>query len=140
MSYADADLGASATVAVSYGGITLRYGEQGEGELAIGNDGGITANGSAITQASSAFAGTSLGIEELTGGVKYVCGSALSALSIGSAAEGCNGTILFTAASGAVVEPPANVPRFGVSDFTPGSRYVMAVNGDMAVVAEAVEV
>ena len=100
---------------------------------------GVTANGSALTQETSEFVGTSLGIAELSGGVKYVCQSALTALSVGSAAPGCNATILFTLANGAVVTPPDNVPLFGASAYTPGSRYVMAVNGDMAVVAEAVE-
>ena len=99
--------------------------------------GGVTADGSAITQVSSAFAGTSLGIAELSGGVKYVCSSALSALSIGSAAEGCNATIFFTVASGAIVTPPSNVPYFGVTEYAAGSRYVMAINGDMVVVVEA---
>ena len=111
--------------------------EETEADLVI-MGGGITANGSAITQKIVDVAGVSLGIDVLEGGVKYYCSSALSALSIGSAAPGCNVTIFFTVTSGAIVTPPANVPLYGVSECTPGSSYVMAVNGDMAVVAEAV--
>ena len=100
-------------------------------------NGGITANGSAITQAESIVEDTSLVIDTLEGGVKYVCQSALTALSIGSAAPGCNGTILFTA--GATVTPtlPVNVPHFGVTECASGSRYAVVINGDMAVVVEA---
>ena len=99
--------------------------------------GELTVNGSAITQATSNFTGTSLGIANLSGGVKYVCASALTALSVGSAAPGCNGTIIFTVANGAVVTPPANVPYFGVTSYTVGSSYLMMINGDAAVCNEA---
>ena len=138
--YYNEDLGTSAGLSLGYGGASLLYDGYG-GPAAIElREGQITANGSAITQVSSSFGGTSLGIAELSGGVKYVCQSALTALSIGSAAPGCNAAFFFTLTNGAVVTPPGNVPLFGVSAYTPGSRYVMAVNGDMAVVAEAVRV
>lgn len=107
------------------------------GSATVSAAGGVFANGSAITQATSEFDGTSLGIGALTGGVKYVCASALTALSVGSAAPGCNGTIFFTLASGGVVTPPSNVTYFGVTSYTAGSSYVMAINGDMAVCVEA---
>ena len=106
-------------------------------------NGGITANGvvvadgSAITQARSGVEDTSLEIDVLSGGVKYVCQSALTVLFIGSAAPGCNGTIIFTVANGAVVTPPANVPYFGVTSYTAGSSYLMMINGDAAVCNEA---
>lgn len=99
---------------------------------------GITANGSAITQASSAFAGTSLGIGTLEGGVKYICQSALTALSIGSAAPGCNAAFFFTVASGAVVTLPGSLPFFGEYPNSSGASYCLAINGDMAVCAPAV--
>ena len=108
------------------------------GAMHIVNADGITAGGSSITQISSGIEDATVELGMLEGGAKYVCSSALSALSIGSAAPGCNATIFFTVASGAIITPPANVPLFGVSSYTPGSSYVMAVNGDMAVVAEAV--
>ena len=141
-SYDGGMLGANANVSMGYNGIrAFTTGGNGNVELVLDNDtGDILVNSSAITQIPSSFDGTSLGIAELAGGVKYICQSALTALSIGSAAPGCNAAFLFTLANGAVVTPPGNVPLFGVSAYTPGSRYVMAVNGDMAVVAEAVEV
>ncbi len=139
-SYDGGGLGASANVSMGYNGVSaFTTGGDGAAILVLDNDtGGVTANGSAITQTSSAFGGTSLEIDTLDGGVKYVCQSALTALSIGSAAPGCNGTIIFTAADGAIITPPANVRLFGVSSYAPGSSYVMAVNGDMAVAAEAI--
>lgn len=121
-------------IGIGNGGIVLSGTELGE-TLSV-NLGEITANGSAITQVSSSFTGTSLGIGELTGGVKYFCSSALSALSIGSAAPGCNATIFFTVANGAIITPPSNVRRYGVTTYTPGSSYIMAINGDMAVIVE----
>ena len=135
--YDGGDLGAIGTISMGYGGVEIQYAEYSTATIVLDRDGGITANGSAITQASSAFDGTSLGSAELAGGVKYVCASALTVLSVGSAAPGCNGTIIFTVANGAVVTPPANVPYFGVTSYTVGSSYIMMINGDAAVCNEA---
>ena len=147
--YYNEDLGDSAHISMGYGGLALEHAGMGGSASLYLNDGGIMVNGdisgfnglivdgSAFTQASSAFGGTSLGIGTLEGGVKYVCSSALSALSIGSAAAGCNGTVLFTVASGAVVTPPANVPYFGVTSYTAGSSYLMMINDTAAVCNEA---
>ena len=82
--------------------------------------------------------GTILGIPVLSGGVKYICSSALSILSIGSAASGCNGTIKFVAASGAVITPPPNLDYFGVTTYVPNSNYVMFINDDMVACNAAV--
>ena len=133
----NSDEGVSALVSVGLGGVTMHYDDTDRPMTLTVGGGVITADSSAITQISSGVEDTSLEIDVLEGGVKYYCSSALSALSIGSAAPGCNATIFFTAASGAIVTPPSNVPYFGVTSYTPGSSYVMAVNGDMAVVAEA---
>ena len=137
--YDGGDLGAVAGVSIGYNGISAyTSGGFGGNALTLDNDYGmIFANGSAITQVTSEFDGTSLEINELSGGVKYVCQSALTALSIGSAAAGCNGTIIFTVASGAVITPPANVPYFGVTEYTAGSSYIMMVNDFAAVCNEA---
>ena len=145
---------ASASLSLGYGGLHLGYQAAGSASLSvvegavlfngdISGFNGLIVDGSTFTQAISRVADTSLGIEELSDGVKYYCESALSgaaALSIGSAAPGCNATIFFALASGAIVTPPANVPYFGVESdsFIPGSNYVMAINGDMAVCVEAV--
>ena len=69
--YENYDLGAAATVSIGYNGVGIHAtGGNGDNDLVLDNDlGGITANGSAITQVSSAFDGTSLGIAELAGGV-----------------------------------------------------------------------
>lgn len=125
-------------IGIGNGGIVLSGTELGE-TLSV-NLGEITANGSAITQVSSSFDGTSLGIAELAGGVKYFCSSALSALSIGSAAPGCNATIFFTVASGAVVTLPGSLGSrfFGEYPNSAGVSYCLAINGDMAVCAPAV--
>ena len=125
-----------AVMSAGLGGVVLHYDDtEYDTTLEVGQ--GVTANGSAITQVSSGIEDTSLGIDVLEGGVKYICSSALSALSIGSAAAGCNGTIIFTVASGAIVTPPANVPYFGVTEYTPGSSYLMMINDFAAVCNEA---
>ena len=147
--YYNAEYGASAGMSIGYGGAGLRH-SGGDGSASVDVHGGLvevfgdisgfnglTVDGSAITQVTSEFDGTSLGIGTLEGGVRYVCASALSALSIDSAAAGCYGTFYFTAASAAIVNPPANVPYFGVTSYTPGSSYLMMVNGDAAVCNEA---
>ena len=136
--YNNDDLSASAYVSVGYNGVSIAHDIEGSSAVFdISGSAGITANGSAITQVSSGVSDTSLEIDELLGGVKYICSSALSALSIGSAGSGCNVAIFFTVASGAIVTPPANVPYFGVTSYTAGSSYCMMVNGDAAVCNEA---
>lgn len=138
LTYENEDEGMVAHVAAGFGGVNIDYNDTDyETTLNIGGQ-GVTANGSAITQIESTVEDTSLELGLLTGGVKYVCSSALSALSIGSAAPGCNATIFFTVASGAIVTPPANVPYFGVTSYTPGSSYLMMVNDVAAVCNEAV--
>lgn len=103
------------------------------------NSTGMSANSSALTMVSSSWANTdSLGLAVVSGGVKYICQSALTTLSIGSAAPGCNAAIYFKLASGAVVTPPANVPLFGEAPTSTGVTYCMAINGDMAVCAPAI--
>lgn len=132
------DEGMVTVISAGLGGVTLHYDDTNEPQTFILGQDGISANGSAITQAVSEFAGTSLGIEELAGGVKCICQSALSALSIGSAAPGCNAAFFFTVASGASVTLPGSLPFFGEYPNSSGTSYCLAINGDMAVCAAAV--
>lgn len=137
LTYDNEDEGMVAHVAAGFGGVNVYYNDtENETTLNVGGQ-GVTANGSALTQIESTVEETSLEIGLLIGGVKYVCQSALTALSIGSAAPGCNGTIIFTAANGAIVTPPANVPYFGVTSYTAGSSYLMMINDFAAVCNEA---
>ena len=137
LTYNNEDEGMVARVAAGFGGVNVYYNDtENETTLDIGGQ-GVTANGSALTQIESTVEETSLEIGLLIGGVKYVCQSALTTLSIGSAAAGCNGTIIFTAANGAIVTPPANVPYFGVTSYTAGSSYLMMINDFAAVCNEA---
>lgn len=148
--YYNEDFADSAHVSIGYGGFAVTHGGMNGSAALYLSDNGVTVegdisgfgslvvDGSAITQVTSEFSGTSLGIAELAGGVKYICQSALTALSIGSAVAGCNGAIIFTVANGAIVTPPANVDYFGVTSYTPGSKYIMMVNDFAAVCNEAV--
>lgn len=137
LTYENEDEAMEAHVSAGFGGVDVYYNDT-EYETTLNVGQGVTANGSAITQVSSGVDDTVLEIDTLEGGVKYVCSSALTALSIGAAVAGCNGTIIFTVASGAIVTPPANVDYFGVTSYTPGAKYIMMVNDFAAVCNEAV--
>ena len=102
------------------------------------NSNGITANGSAITQNHSVFTGSVLNIGTLSGGKLYSCTTPLSTISVGSIADGCNTTILFTAASaGTIINIPSGIPFFGEDSATSGTKYVLAIDHNMAVCASA---
>lgn len=103
-------------------------------ELLHLDDSGITANGSAITQTTSEFSGTSLGIGTLAGGVKYVCQSALTDIVIGSIASGCNAEIRFSVATSTPnLDFPVGIAYVGVTPDDPTSHYIMVINDSTVV-------